>query len=43
MLDLARHIVNSKSAQFEQEKFEDHYETAIATESGRPSGRPVVV
>jgi DNA end-binding protein Ku len=24
MLDLAKHIVNSKSAQFEPEKFEDH-------------------
>jgi len=29
MLDLARHIVNSKSAHFEPEKFEDHYEAAL--------------
>jgi DNA end-binding protein Ku len=29
MLDLARHIVNSKSADFEPEKFEDHYEAAL--------------
>jgi DNA end-binding protein Ku len=29
MLDLAKHIVNSKTAQFEPEKFEDHYETAL--------------
>jgi DNA end-binding protein Ku len=29
MLDLARHIVNSKTAQFEPEKFEDHYEAAL--------------
>ena len=29
MLDLAKHIVNSKSARFEPEKFEDHYEAAL--------------
>jgi DNA end-binding protein Ku len=29
MLDLARHIVDKKSAAFEPEKFEDHYETAL--------------
>ena len=29
MLDLARHIVEKKSAAFEPEKFEDHYETAL--------------
>jgi DNA end-binding protein Ku len=29
MLDFAKHIVNSKSASFEPEKFEDHYETAL--------------
>jgi len=29
MLDLAKHIVNSKTAQFEPKKFEDHYETAL--------------
>src|SRR5579864_5259523 len=29
MLDLAKHIVERKSASFEPEKFEDHYETAL--------------
>jgi len=29
MLDLAKHIVNQKSATFEPEKFEDHYEEAL--------------
>ena len=29
MLDLAKHIVNSKSAQFEPAKFEDHCEAAL--------------
>jgi DNA end-binding protein Ku len=29
MLDLARHIVNQKTADFEPEKFEDHYEQAL--------------
>lgn len=29
MLDLAQHIVEGKSADFEPEKFEDHYETAL--------------
>jgi DNA end-binding protein Ku len=29
MLDLARHIVNQKTADFEPEKFEDHYEEAL--------------
>jgi len=29
MLDLARHIVNQKSGEFEPEKFEDHYEQAL--------------
>jgi DNA end-binding protein Ku len=30
MLDLAKHIVEQKSGHFEPEKFEDHYETALA-------------
>lgn len=30
MLDLARHIVETKSAHFKPEKFEDHYENALA-------------
>jgi DNA end-binding protein Ku len=29
MLDLAKHIVTQKTAEFEPEKFEDHYEEAI--------------
>src|ERR1700746_1906249 len=29
MLDLAKHIVESKSADFEPENFEDHYESAL--------------
>jgi DNA end-binding protein Ku len=29
MLDLAKHIVNRKTAHFEPEKFEDHYEAAL--------------
>jgi DNA end-binding protein Ku len=29
MLDLAKHIVNQKSGDFEPEKFEDHYEEAL--------------
>src|ERR1700736_5707440 len=29
MLDLARHIVEKKSGEFEPEKFEDHYEPAL--------------
>jgi hypothetical protein len=54
MLDLARHIVNSKSAHFEPEKFEDHYEAALIdlinkkragqpiTAKARPAARNVV-
>lgn len=29
MLDLAKHIVNQKAGNFEADKFEDHYETAL--------------
>src|SRR6202171_2436106 len=29
VLDLAKHIVNQKAADFEPEKFEDHYEAAL--------------
>src|SRR5947208_13326652 len=29
MLDLAKHIVNQKTADFKPEKFEDHYEDAL--------------
>jgi hypothetical protein len=30
MLDLAKHIVEQKSGRFKLEKFEDHYEAALA-------------
>jgi non-homologous end joining protein Ku len=52
--DLAKHIVNSKTTPFEQEKFEDHYETALIdlinkkrngqaiTPKARPAGGNVV-
>jgi DNA end-binding protein Ku len=29
MLDLAKHIVEQKSAHFDPSKFEDHYEAAL--------------
>lgn len=29
MLDLARHIANQKPGEFDPEKFEDHYESAL--------------
>jgi DNA end-binding protein Ku len=43
MLDLARHIVNQKTADFDPEKFEDHYEEALtelinAKRNGRTIG-----
>lgn len=48
MLDLAQHIVESKTAEFEPEKFEDRYETALVDlinqkRSGaviKPHGKP---
>ncbi|MGY8683344.1 Ku protein [Bradyrhizobium sp. UFLA05-153] len=43
MLDLAKHIVNQKSGQFEPEKFEDHYETAlIELINLKRAGKPIV-
>jgi DNA end-binding protein Ku len=54
MLDLAKHIVTQKTADFEPEKFEDHYEAALAelinqkrsgkaiTSKPRPKGENVV-
>jgi DNA end-binding protein Ku len=42
MLDLAKHIVNQKSGNFEPEKFEDHYETAlIDLINSKRSGKPI--
>ncbi|MEA3095167.1 MAG: end-binding protein Ku [Caballeronia sp.] len=54
MLDLAKHIVTQKTGDFEPEKFEDHYETALVelinqkragktiAHKPRPSGENVV-
>src|SRR3954447_13748226 len=54
MLDLAKHIVNQKTAPFKPEKFEDHYENALVelinqkragktiAHKPRPSGENVV-
>lgn len=42
MLDLAKHIVNQKSGNFEPEKFEDHYETAlIELINQKRAGKPI--
>jgi DNA end-binding protein Ku len=42
MLDLARHIVNQKSADFEPEKYEDHYEKAlIDLINSKRAGKPI--
>jgi DNA end-binding protein Ku len=42
MLDLAKHIVNKKTATFDPAKFEDHYESAL-TEliNQKRSGKPI--
>ena len=54
MLDLARHIVEQKAGNFDPDKFEDHYETALVdlinkkrtgtpiTPKERPRGENVV-
>src|ERR1700709_2362526 len=43
MLDLARHIVEQKSATFEPDKFEDQYETAlIDLINQKRAGKPIV-
>jgi DNA end-binding protein Ku len=42
MLDLAKHIVSQKSGNFEPEKFEDHYETALMDLiNQKRSGNPI--
>jgi DNA end-binding protein Ku len=42
MLDLAKHIVNKKSGNFEPEKFEDHYETALVDLiNQKRAGKPI--
>ena len=42
MLDLARHIVNQKAGQFEPDKFEDQYETAlIDLINQKRAGKPI--
>jgi DNA end-binding protein Ku len=43
MLDLAKHIVNQKSGNFEPDKFEDHYEAALVDLiNTKRSGKPIV-
>jgi DNA end-binding protein Ku len=43
MLDLAKHIVEQKSAHFEPEKFEDHYQTALLDLiNQKRAGKPIV-
>ncbi len=42
MLDLAKHIVNQKSGNFEPEKFEDHYESALVDLiNQKRAGKPI--
>jgi DNA end-binding protein Ku len=46
MLDLAKHIVEQKSGHFEPDKFEDHYESALAEllakkQKGQPIAAPI--
>ncbi len=42
MLDLAKRIVNQKAGQFEPEKFEDQYETALIDLIKRKrAGKPI--
>jgi DNA end-binding protein Ku len=42
MLDLAQHIVEGKSGEFEPEKFEDHYESALTELINRKrAGQPI--
>jgi DNA end-binding protein Ku len=46
MLDLAKHIVDTKAGHFKPEKFEDHYEQALKDllkrkQEGKPIERPV--
>src|SRR5262245_16740054 len=43
MLDLAKHIVNQKSGNFDPERFEDYYETALIDLINRKrSGKPII-
>ena len=43
MLDLAKHIVNQKSGNFEPEKFDDHYESALVDLiNQKRSGKPII-
>jgi len=42
MLDLAKHIVSQKAGNFEPEKFEDHYETALVDLiNQKRAGKPI--
>src|SRR3954447_1372830 len=43
MLDLAKHIVESKAGHFEPQKFEDHYEAALQELlEKKQKGQPIV-
>ncbi|BCA05651.1 MULTISPECIES: non-homologous end joining protein Ku [Bradyrhizobium] len=43
MLDLAKHIVNQKAGEFDPEKFEDHYESALVELiNQKRAGKPIV-
>jgi DNA end-binding protein Ku len=43
MLDLAKHIVQSKAGHFEPQKFEDHYEAALQELlDKKQKGQPIV-
>ncbi|UPK31022.1 non-homologous end joining protein Ku [Bradyrhizobium sp. 195] len=43
MLDLAKHIVKQKAGQFDPEKFEDHYESALVELiNQKRAGKPIV-
>ena len=43
MLDLAKHIVNQKSGNFEPEKFDDHYKSALVDLiNQKRSGKPII-
>jgi DNA end-binding protein Ku len=44
MLDLAKHIVNQKSATFDPAKFEDHCESALVEPiNQKRNGKPITV
>jgi DNA end-binding protein Ku len=42
MLDLAKHIVETKAGHFEPAKFQDHYESALQELEKKQKGQPIV-